>query len=232
MLSSTLSSGTRLSSWFTRAIPYDCASWGFRSEISWPSKRMTPSSGLTSPTSAFTSVLLPAPLWPQTACTSPSRTSIESPRTARTGPKDFDRSTTSSTTRGAGASTGSERDPDVGAGSRSPFNRVELKRSLEGAELRELRDVRPRDALLLDVGDLRGRLAVQDLRPHLDRECRLDLRRLRAGAVLDAGLDRVDADGEAVAAGDDETLLRDTDRDAGLLRALDDADRHVVGHAV
>ena len=77
MLSSTLSSGTRLSSWFTSAIPCACASCGFRSESSSPSKRITPSSGLTSPTSAFTRVLLPAPLCPQIACTSPTRTSSE-----------------------------------------------------------------------------------------------------------------------------------------------------------
>ena len=48
------------------------------------------------------------------------------PRTARTGPKDFERSTTSSTMRAFGASTRGERDPDVGAGSRSPFNRSEV----------------------------------------------------------------------------------------------------------
>ena len=63
-----------------------------------PSKRITPSSGRTRPTSAFTSVLLPAPLCPQIACTSPARTSSDSPCTARTGPYDFERSTTSSST--------------------------------------------------------------------------------------------------------------------------------------
>ena len=61
---------------------------------------------------------------------------------------------------------------------------------LEGADLRELRHVRLRDAALLDVRDLGDRLPVQDLRPHLDGECRLDLRRLRAGAVLLTRLDR------------------------------------------
>ena len=78
-----------------------------------------PSSGRTSPTSVFTSVLLPAPLCPQTACTSPARTSSESPRTARTGPKDFERPTTSSTTRAAGGSA--DRRTGSGRRVRIPF---------------------------------------------------------------------------------------------------------------
>src|SRR3954453_2184816 len=179
MLSSRLSSGTRLSSWFTSAMPCACASCGLRRESSSPSKRITPSSGLTRPTSVFTSVLLPAPLCPQIACTSPTRTSSESPRTARTGPNDFERSTTS---RSTGCSTAGERDPVVtAAGSRSSLIGFEAI-ALEGADLRELRDVRLGDPLLLDVRDLRRLAAGQDLRRDLDGERRLDLRRLGAGA--------------------------------------------------
>src|SRR4051794_15221558 len=231
MLSSTLSSGTRLSSWLTSAMPRACASCGFRSDSSSPSKRMTPSSGRTSPTSDFTSVLLPAPLCPQIACTSPARTSSDSFSTARTGPYDLERSTTSRSTGPTPRSPDAERDPEAAAaGSRSSL--IERASLLEGADLRELGDVRLRDPRLLDVGDLRRLAAREDLRRHLDRERRLDLRRLGSGAVLGACLDRVDADRETVAAGDDQTLLRDANRHAGLLRALDDPDGHVVGHAV
>ena len=76
-----------------------------------PPKRIVPSSGLTSPTSDFSEGLLPAPLCPQTACTSPARTSSDRPCTARTGPNDFERSTTSSSTSGEAASVTGERDP-------------------------------------------------------------------------------------------------------------------------
>src|SRR5579862_5684851 len=176
MLSSTLSSGTRLSSWFTSAIPCAWASCGLRSESSWPSRRITPSSGLTRPTRAFTRVLLPAPLCPQIACTSPTRTSSERPRTALTGPYDLEKSTTSRSTGRPAWPSERERDPaEISAGSRSPLIESELV-SLEGAELRELGYVRRGDALLLDVLDLRARrLAAQDLSRQLDRECRLDL---------------------------------------------------------
>ena len=43
------------------------------------------------------------------------------PCTARTGPNDFERSTTSSRTCGEEFSDSCERDPELGSGSRSPF---------------------------------------------------------------------------------------------------------------
>ena len=52
-----------------------------------PISSMRPAVGLISPESMLTSVVLPAPLGPMTACSSPWRSEMETSRTATSPPK-------------------------------------------------------------------------------------------------------------------------------------------------
>ena len=54
-----------------------------------PRNRISPASGVTAPVKILISVDLPAPFSPTNACTSPAAKVSETPRSARTPPKDF-----------------------------------------------------------------------------------------------------------------------------------------------
>jgi hypothetical protein len=73
-LASTLSSGNRLSSWDTTATPPRAASAVLANATGDPSISRRPESGRTDPVRIFTSVDLPAPFSPSSACTVPGRT--------------------------------------------------------------------------------------------------------------------------------------------------------------
>src|ERR1700745_2627913 len=68
-------------------MPRPRASSGEPSVTGRPSKRISPASGGWTPASTFTSVLLPAPLSPTSATTSPALTVKFAPRRARTRAK-------------------------------------------------------------------------------------------------------------------------------------------------
>jgi hypothetical protein len=85
-LLSTSRSGNRLSSWETTATPLRTASAVLSNATSRPSRRSVPSSGFTAPATIFTSVDLPAPFSPSSACTEPARTERPAPMRACTPP--------------------------------------------------------------------------------------------------------------------------------------------------
>src|SRR5437016_2930197 len=64
----------------------------------WPSTRISPEVGVSVPDKILTSVLLPAPLSPMSAVTSPALTSKSAPASALTWPYTFVMSRASSTT--------------------------------------------------------------------------------------------------------------------------------------
>ncbi|CAJ6525035.1 putative sugar ABC transporter, ATP-binding protein [Burkholderia pseudomallei ABCPW 107] len=87
--SATVSSRMIVECWYTHATrarqPSRSASGGAAS----PAKRTTPASGLRSPVRIDTSVDLPAPLRPTSACDSPARTHRSTSASAMCGPKRF-----------------------------------------------------------------------------------------------------------------------------------------------
>src|SRR5205809_4313040 len=97
-LSSALSWSKRLTSWNDRAIPARIRSLTGCFVTSWPRKRMWPSSAVSSPLIRLTSVVLPAPLEPMRASTSPSCTRKSTRSTARNSPNCFTRAFVSSST--------------------------------------------------------------------------------------------------------------------------------------
>ncbi|GBD28965.1 hypothetical protein HRbin32_00049 [bacterium HR32] len=82
--SSTVCAATSLRVWWTMPIPRAKASWGDRNWTRSPRTYTSPSSGCTRPNRTFMRVVLPAPFWPRTAWTSPSRTSKSTPASAIT----------------------------------------------------------------------------------------------------------------------------------------------------
>src|SRR6058998_3656244 len=97
-LSSALSWSKRLTSWNERAIPARIRSLTGCFVTSWPRKRMWPSSAVSSPLIRLTSVVLPAPLEPMRASTSPSCTRKSTRSTARNSPNCFTTAFVSSST--------------------------------------------------------------------------------------------------------------------------------------
>ena len=73
-------------SWYTETRPLRRASAGECEVRSRPRTTMRPLSGCTAPVRILTSVLLPAPLAPSRACTSPGRTAIDADSSATTAP--------------------------------------------------------------------------------------------------------------------------------------------------
>ena len=69
--SQTVSGPMRLKCWCTIARPSRAASVGSWITTGRPSIRISPASGVTSPSSTFMSVVLPAPFWPSTPWISP-----------------------------------------------------------------------------------------------------------------------------------------------------------------
>src|SRR6476469_3498444 len=82
-------SGMTAGSWYTDTTPPCRASAGERATYGSPRTRIVPSSGWTAPVRILTSVLLPAPLAPIRACTSPARTDSDADRRAATAPYRF-----------------------------------------------------------------------------------------------------------------------------------------------
>jgi hypothetical protein len=79
--------GASARSWYTVSMPSSRAATGF-GMVTWrPSNRIAPPSGARVPDRILTSVLLPAPLSPTSAATSPGWTAKSAPRSARTPPK-------------------------------------------------------------------------------------------------------------------------------------------------
>src|SRR5215218_7255304 len=83
------SSGASARSWYTVSMPSSRAATGFGMATWRPSNRISPPSGARVPDRILTSVLLPAPLSPTRAATSPGWTAKSTPRSARTPPKLF-----------------------------------------------------------------------------------------------------------------------------------------------
>ena len=77
----------RLTSWKLRAMPAAIFSWMLAPVMSASRKRIVPESGWMSPLIRLTSVVLPAPLEPMSASTSPSRTVKSTWSTACVSPK-------------------------------------------------------------------------------------------------------------------------------------------------
>src|SRR5713101_3954143 len=84
--SATSRSGKSIGSCWTTAMPRAWACVGERSSITSPPTFTTPASGLWIPARIFTSVLLPAPFSPTSACTSPGNRRKSTPRKACTPP--------------------------------------------------------------------------------------------------------------------------------------------------
>src|SRR5947208_1431853 len=80
-------------------MPFSRASCGVAKVTGWPLSRISPPVGWNTPDIALISVVLPAPLSPASATTSPGRTAMEKSFSARTAPKCLERFRTSS--RGA-----------------------------------------------------------------------------------------------------------------------------------
>ena len=80
------SSGARARSWYTVSIPRSRARVGEPSSTSSPSSRIVPRSSPTAPDRILTSVLLPAPLSPMSAVTSPASASKSTSRSTSTCP--------------------------------------------------------------------------------------------------------------------------------------------------
>src|SRR5215216_5859489 len=64
MFSATVKLVQRLTSWYTVLIPRDCACWVDFGCISWPSRRILPESGRSTPVNIFIKVDFPAPFSP------------------------------------------------------------------------------------------------------------------------------------------------------------------------
>ena len=79
-------SGMSAGSWYTETIPPRRASPGERTVRFRPRMAIVPASGRTAPLRILTSVLLPAPLAPMRAWTSPGRTERDAERRATTAP--------------------------------------------------------------------------------------------------------------------------------------------------
>src|SRR3954451_21003547 len=77
-------------------MPFSRASCGVANATCWPPSRISPPVGWNTPEIALISVVLPAPLSPASATTSPGRTAMEKSLSARTAPKCLDRLRTSS----------------------------------------------------------------------------------------------------------------------------------------
>ena len=86
MFCAIVRSGTSAGSWKTGASPIRAACAGDETLLSLPLTRIVPPSGRITPVSTFTSVLLPAPFAPRSACTSPGSTTSVADRSATTGP--------------------------------------------------------------------------------------------------------------------------------------------------
>ncbi len=71
------------------AMPAAMAPAGPCSSVRWPFTRSVPLSGWCTPARIFTTVDLPAPFSPTSACASPARSSIDPSITARTAPNDL-----------------------------------------------------------------------------------------------------------------------------------------------
>src|SRR2546425_864713 len=97
-LSSALSWSKRFTSWNERAMPARIRSLTGWWVTSWPRKTIWPSSGFSKPLIRLTSVVLPAPLEPMRASTSPSCTRKSTRSTARNSPNCFTRAFVSSST--------------------------------------------------------------------------------------------------------------------------------------
>ncbi len=82
----TVSPGTSESSWNAVAIPSSAARAGVAIRASSPNTSRLPASGRTTPLTIFTSVDLPAPFSPISACASPSRISKLTPSSATVAP--------------------------------------------------------------------------------------------------------------------------------------------------
>src|SRR6478735_462220 len=77
-------------------MPFSRASCGVAKVTGWPLSRISPPVGWNTPDIALISVVLPAPLSPASATTSPGRTAMEKSLSARTAPKCLERLRTSS----------------------------------------------------------------------------------------------------------------------------------------
>ena len=67
--SATVNTGTSMKCWCTMPMPAAMASFGESELVGFPSSRISPSSGCSSPYSTFIRVVLPAPFSPSRACT-------------------------------------------------------------------------------------------------------------------------------------------------------------------
>ena len=76
-------------------MPLRCAARGPPSLASLPKRKISPASGRTKPLRILTSVDLPAPFSPSSACTSPGRTASDTSSRATVAPKCFLSPTTS-----------------------------------------------------------------------------------------------------------------------------------------
>ena len=89
MFAVTVRSGNASISWCTMPMPCASASRGRASAIGWPSRHSSPLSGRREPERILSSVDLPAPFSPTSACASPAATSKLTPPSARTAPNDL-----------------------------------------------------------------------------------------------------------------------------------------------
>src|ERR1700722_11196961 len=96
-LSSTESFGKRLVTWNVRAMPSAVRRWLGQRVTSWPNSSTRPDDAGRMPVIRLNSVVLPAPFGPMMALRSPGMILSDTPRTARSPPKVFDRSFSSST---------------------------------------------------------------------------------------------------------------------------------------
>ena len=90
MLSATVRSGKRDSSWNTLTIPARLAAAGVASTTGLPASSIVPASGFTTPAITLMSVDLPAPFSPRTAWMRPRAHSRRASASARTPPYRFE----------------------------------------------------------------------------------------------------------------------------------------------
>ena len=86
MFWATVRSGTSAGSWKTGARPFRAACAGEPMRTTLPLIETAPRSAAITPVSTLTSVLLPAPFAPSSACTSPGATTRSAERSACTAP--------------------------------------------------------------------------------------------------------------------------------------------------
>src|SRR5712671_925417 len=108
-LSSALKSGNSDVIWNERARPRALRPWVGSGVMSWRSNQTRPASGASSPPSWAISVLLPAPLGPMMACSSPGATSSMMSSEAITPPKRLVRPST----RRSGSATAEPREKTI-----------------------------------------------------------------------------------------------------------------------